>query len=201
MNNPFTKLTDVTDENGVLLGVKHSRNTEYGWQLCSYNYHDELNRILKIGRYRYLRKIKKNAHFFVTISLPPDSNLEEIKKVMERIVMKKWIQNQKWYYVFEQRGETMETAGDGLHIHLLILKNKKRKSQCLREIASTFKISKNFVDVREGNTEELYVKRLNYLKGDKNDKKLMKVKIDLLFRQNNNLRDIYTNGSLSCQTQ
>lgn len=196
MNNPFAKLTDVCDEFGVKLGIKHSRySTEYGWQLCSYNYHDELNKILKIGRYRYLRKIKNNCnHYFITISLPHITDIEALVRIMERVVMKKWIQNNTWYYTYEQRGETEETCGEGLHIHLLILKNK-RKSQVIREISNTFKIAKNYVDVREGKTEQSYNTRLEYLKGKKIDSKLDRVYIDRLFRQKKNLLDIYTNAT------
>lgn len=201
--NPFTKITDLRDENGVLLGVKHSWHDEYGWHLCHYSFHNEIHRILQIGNYRFLRKNReKKLHYFITISYD-DRDIEVIMKSMERVVRKKWITD--YYYVVEQRGITEETCGEGIHVHLLISKNGKRKSQVIREIASTTKLAKNFIDIQEGKTANIYERRKDYMLGKKEGLvKQNRVKFDALFRQKNNLKDIYTNAiqiSSSHETQ
>ena len=202
MENPFLKLTDVTDEDNVNLGIKHSWHDEYGWHLCHFNFQDDLHRCLKIGRYKHLRKKSETKqHYFITISFPPNQNLPKLLKSMEKIVSKKWIKDNTWYYSIEQRGENMEELGKGIHVHLLVLKNK-RKSQVLRECASTLKLPNHFIDVRVGQTLASYNTRLNYIKGiKKDDYKLVRCELDKLFRSNNNLLDIYTNASQSPSNQ
>lgn len=179
---------------GTYLIDKHTWFNDFGWNICISAFQEDTERILKIGRYRYLRKPKNKAHYFITISLET-SSLEDIRKAIQRTLKKCWIVNNTWYYCIEQRGDSQETMGRGLHIHLLILKNK-RKSQVIRELAGTFKIKSNFIDVRFGETEELYLRRIFYLKGEKKESKLDKVKYDILFRQKNNLDPYYTNGKI-----
>lgn len=191
--NPFLKVTDLRDENGVLLGVKHSWQDEYGWHLCHYSFHNDIHRILQIGKYRFLRKNReKKQHYFITISYDK-RDIADIMISMEKVTRKKWIT--EYYYVVEQRGTSISTCGEGIHVHLLINKNGKRKSQVIREIASTTKLQKNFIDIQEGKTAVIYERRKDYMLGKKEGiLKRNRVEFDVLFRQKNNLRDIYTNA-------
>lgn len=141
-----------------------------------------------------IRRKNKNYCRFITISLPPTFTLIQVQKTMSAVLKKKWITT--YYYCLEQRGKTLDTMGDGLHIHLLILnpENSKRKSQIVRELAGTFRIAKNFIDVKQGGEID-FDKFLTYMRGEKKDEtKLDAVLINVKWRQKNNLDLIYTNA-------
>lgn len=142
------------------------------------------------------RQINNHYHQFITISLPPvfKDNLDQLKEKMAKLVKWKWIGIYTWSV--EQRGTSLETLGEGLHIHLLNKpKAKKRPSHIIREVSQLFKIKKNFVDVDTKNDLEIYNTRQAYIRGNKVDTKLDKVKMDYLFRKNKNLCNVYTNAT------
>ncbi len=149
-----------------------------------------------------LRRIRKNrdkrkgntAHVFITISFP---DTKGILGKHGKIGKKKWVSQNEYHYSIEQRGDTVETMGKGMHIHILIKDLRKRRSHIIRELASTFNIKKNFIDVRQSNKAGLYEIRKNYIMGVKTQDKMKKVAIDRIFRQKNNLRQYYTNGEAS----
>lgn len=145
------------------------------------------------------RKVSKNYCRFVGVSFPPDLSVIEIQRRFSNVLKKKWLKDTPYHYVFEQRGKIPADIGKGIHIHLLFKnpKQSKRQSQIIREFSSTLKISKNFIDVKQG-TQDDYTRFFAYINGDKQDEsKQDAVKMDVFFRRNNNLRNIYSNGSSS----
>lgn len=141
-----------------------------------------------------IRRKSKNYCRFITISLPPTFTLIQAQKTMSAVLKKKWINT--YYYCLEQRGKTLLQMGVGLHIHLLIVnpEDSKRKSQIVRELAGTFRIAKNFIDVQQGGEID-FQKFLTYMRGDKKDAdKLEAVAINVKWRQKNNLQLLYTNA-------
>lgn len=157
-----------------------------------------------LSKIKHMESLKKssgpNYHRFITVSFPPCWRLIDIQKLWKKVLNKCWIG--EYIYSYEQRydgGLTKhKSIGDGLHIHLLV-KNyvngvSKRKSEIIREISSTLNIEKNFIDVRNGN-EELYLKRIDYIKGKKSGEvKNKRMFYDAKFREDNNLSNYYTNA-------
>lgn len=150
------------------------------------------------------RKKKKNAKFvFMTISHSSNQNLETIQRYHKSLISKKICKLSDYYYSIEQRGETLATLGDGLHTHIIIKilpqfrKNGNyQKSRLIKETSNTFKIQKNYVDVKFLYSQEDFLRVLNYISGNKKEQhKKEKVKMDILFRQNKNLDKLYSNAS------
>jgi len=147
-----------------------------------------LNKDLKNGicKFKELQNLYNQTttkiQYFITIS-----SLEIDFKIIEQSLKKKYIIN--WTYSLEQGGDTIETMGKHPHIHMLITTNQKIKlSRLISEFGKTFKLEKNFIDVKtvfDGEGIE------DYLNGNKEDKKQMKCKFDMLWRQKNNYLDRY----------
>lgn len=139
---------------------------------------------LLIEAYKHSCKVDKPSSYLVTVSL---QSVDEVKALMA--FNKKWIDQSKSYYVFEQRGNSEETIGQGPHIHYCLkCKSTKKKSEVIREMASTFKVSKNYVDVRPITSDNVnkYLLDIKPTK-EKQDKQLY----DVIWRERLNLRKYY----------
>lgn len=165
------------------------------------------------GKYKeawdILHEIKKDnkegmhcQYALVTVNPKEESDedpdwLRSFVAKVEKAVTKKWI---KWYmYCFEQRG-TSEGCdlGRGVHAHILVHYDRKRKSQIEREFRSTFKKfigNDQHVNVKL-TTDKLYKNFISYIKGESKSKvgsKKAKHVSDELWRQMFALQNLYTN--------
>ncbi|AXH77931.1 MAG: putative replication initiation protein [Cressdnaviricota sp.] len=136
--------------------------------------------------------------YWITINPKPDTKLDVFLKLLEKSINKKWID--KYYYNIEQRGETLENIGTGLHSHMLIVPSShKRKSEVHREFHSTFKAivgNKLHVHIQDF-PDNIIQDKLDYLNGLKWDgEKQTKINMDINFRLNNKLNIIYTNAEI-----
>lgn len=129
-------------------------------------------------------KPSKEKTYFITIGfkkgITPKDTIEVIKKGMS----KKWIIN--YSIAHEQRGETLETMGEGYHIHVLAkVEPKKKKCEMIRELANTFKSyveGDNYIDIRPVTNNVENVEK--YMQGEKKDaNKKPKAEIDKVFNQ------------------
>jgi len=136
----------------------------------------------------------KSQFLFITINPKPTVNLIDFLKVCEKCCIKSWIN--KYCYVIEQRGETLEELGKGFHMHMLIDKGDYRFSHARREFVSTFNKycdtsnigCFNFASVKE---EDLR-KRQTYITGKKADEtKHKKQEMDIPFRERYGIRSYY----------
>lgn len=140
------------------------------------------------------RKSGDISNWFVTLNWKPDVNLSDVKIRINKVLKKKWIS--EYYYTFEQRGESEEECGKGIHTHMLLIDTGKTiPAQVKREIYSSVKSyvgNINHVDVRK--VEKDWIEdKLQYMSGEKWDEgKDLKCKIDVLFRQRNNLKEMYS---------
>ncbi len=150
---------------------------------------------------------KKYKNYFITITSTPETDklkfINGCKKLLDNAVI------DRGYMVFEQRGETMETVGKGLHCHLLLIREKYTHSKFSRrlleqliklEINETYKSYKQLLKLANLNSspfsfqnikDETVPKKLNYIQGNKNDEKLTKVEFDKVFRKTFDLQVIY----------
>lgn len=156
-------------------------------------------------RFNYLKELRDecNNSFWLLLTLrPKDETLERLTELTNKVVAKKWLQD-KCFWVFEQKGETVETMGDGMHVHILTKlegmvhgKRKKTKKQCLDEVIATckafnFNIEDNCIDAKVGPKRDL-PKVVNYLTGEKSsDKKHKAQEIDVLWREKNGITSLY----------
>lgn len=130
-----------------------------------------------------LRGIKK--HMFVTISLP--------KKMYDYGAIPKLIGNFQndymsgSYFCIEFAGKDL---GFHPHIHMLIPRLVDR-TRLIRDLSKKFNIGKNFVDIGLRDNS-LYLQRLDYIKGNKRDKKIPQVEEDKLVRMKYELKDFYS---------
>lgn len=147
---------------------------------------------------------KKKELKFVFLTISHSSNLENVLKHHDLMKSKKIMKLSNYYYSIEQRGETLADLGQGLHSHIIIkvlpkyLKNGNyQKSRLVKETANTYKVEKNFIDVKFIYTDADFDRTLKYISGIKKDKsKQLKVEMDKVFRSNNNLDIVYTNAKV-----
>lgn len=154
------------------------------------------------------KRTGKYKNYFVTITTPPETDklkfIDGCKKLFDNAVI------DRGYMVFEQRGETIETVGDGLHCHMLLTRKdiynhskftNRYLSQLIKlNINIKYKNVKQLLKLANLNSspfsfqnikEETVEKKLNYIQGNKNDEKLTKVQFDKVFRKKFDLQTIY----------
>lgn len=152
----------------------------------------------RVVRPRLSKKPKKENLIWVTINPAPTTKLGDFLGKLEKASTKAWIKT--YWYNIEQRGETLETAGSGLHSHFLIIsKNYKRISQVRDEFYNTFKSligNKKHVCVKSYPLSMLQDK-IDYLEGKKwDDDKQTKIAVDNYFREKNKLPLLYNNNAV-----
>lgn len=112
------------------------------------------------------------------------------------MVRKNWIS--RYDYVFEQRSETVDEI-KGVHCHMLLEYRKdKRNSEVIREIANTVKKIVDTSNYHLFNTKfigyEEFLRKQKYITEAKADiAKHAKQAVDIIFREKNNLKSLYTN--------
>jgi hypothetical protein len=146
--------------------------------------------------YNSNKKMKEELQdfYFITINPRPNTDVEEFKSHVLGIWNWCWIQ--KMYVVLEQRGDTPETRGNGLHAHVLIEKCNNEWGKINTQIRDKFKKFcdspyENTINVKSKKREWLNDK-LDYIKGLKTDHgKPDKVIQDQLWRENLQIKPIY----------
>lgn len=167
----------------------------------------ELQDYLESMKSIYSYTVQSISATFITINAQPDTELETLQLMMSDITKSFSRKNMSWItdcsYVYEQRGTNTADIGKGLHIHLLIRFNP---SKYLSDVTKHIKyyIRKHGVisqrnlrnpaifNVKSVKFLDEYERKQDYLSGHKVDSKSEKVKYDKLFRQQNNLSDIYS---------
>lgn len=145
-----------------------------------------------------------NGMGFFTFNFMPEVTLGSAIVFMKNIISKKWMTETEYIYCYEQRGMTIPTMGEGLHVHILFKKQKgKSPFHYKRECYSTFK---KFTEIPE---DILFAKhflfvpiswkqdKIDYINGikkkDPDGTKALKVRFDVIFREKNNLEKVYSN--------
>ena len=153
------------------------------------------------------KRRSKYKNYFITLTTPPktDKNkfIDGCKKLFNNAVI------DRGYMVFEQRGETVDTVGDGLHCHLLVMREKYTHSKFSNRLLNQLiklNINENYKSVKQlfklanlssspfsfqNIKDETVEKKLAYIQGNKNDEKLLKVQFDTVFRKKFDLQEIY----------
>lgn len=155
-----------------------------------------------IEKYKFLQKqeeIKENSKYvFITINPNAFITLLDFINKINKMMAKKWITN--YLYVYEQRGEHLGELGKGFHFHLILQKPKtKSYAHMLRELSNSANSvcdSSNFhfFNIKSISEEECQ-RKIIYITGSKADaSKHLKQEMDIIWRQNNNLKSFYNIG-------
>lgn len=135
--------------------------------------------------YRCYDLLNQRRHQFITVALPNDYSLT---KLVEQITNKL-----KYDYLIGAfvRVENFSDTGENLHLHIL-KDGIYSKTKIIRDLSRKFKVEKNFINVKTSNKEIDYENRKNYIFGNKKDTgKQDNVEKDILWRQNNDINEIY----------
>ncbi len=143
------------------------------------------------------KKVRHGANFtWITISVKTSTKPRAFFTAVAKFVEKKYVED--WFYVFEQRSEQESTAGCGLHCHMVASYKKylyldEFKRNVFRHFAAFATTAAVWIKYIK---EEFIANRVNYMSGDKFEKKLMKVSIDRIWRQSlkPKIEDYYTNN-------
>lgn len=191
-----TRLFTKYNNNLLKLGTHPSKDLQ-----ALYNVTEEQDKLLKA-------KENPNAYGFFTFNF--DSSKIDLGKAivfMKDIMLKKWLKTNEYYFCYEQRGMSLDTMGQGLHVHLLFKKPQGKSPQhCKRECWSTFKkycglkeddvFDKHFLFVPDSWKQD----KIEYISGikkkDPDGTKAIKVKFDRIYREKNSLKDIYSNNQV-----
>lgn len=157
----------------------------------------EFDRVCNIGidlMNRFSNKVKTindnngDRWYFITVRPPHDTNWETFKSDCESFC-DKW--NYKWIectYVFEQKGESMESLGHGFHWHMRFATAMINyyPSHILRDLAKHFNyVARNCIKVESIKSLE---RCIEYMQGDKkSDAKAIAVAHDAIWRDRNGI--------------
>ncbi len=155
---------------------------------------------------RVNQKISKNYLGFFTLNFSQGIPLPEIEKCIAKVITKKWLT--KWWYCYEQRGESIETAGDGVHIHFLFYRGSKRPCACKSEILNSYNHLQGRPLRKVMDNDMLFYPfeflddKIAYMSGHKWDEdKQKKIEIDKMFRDKNKLKNLYSSEDLNLEIE
>lgn len=148
-------------------------------------------------------KKNNNLHVFITVNLKPGATLEQLIKKTEKLVKRQCFVEPA-YWVFEQRGGSQDTMGDGVHLHCLLTRKVEVSTfHIRRNIQNTFK---NLVGQIKTNTvlniqfigDDFYQDKKDYILGTKTgiaangQLKSVKQNFDKTWRLQKNLEPYYS---------
>lgn len=132
--------------------------------------------------------------YFITVNPKPDITLDMLMKHVHNFCSRRSVRD--YFYSIEQRGETEETMGNGIHSHILVEWNKKDNKyikqflfeSCKRIVGSNMPQILNIRRI----TKNVFQDKLDYLNGIKWDtEKDLKIKYDIKFREINKISPLY----------
>ena len=156
-----------------------------------------------------LKKLKKSGvelekdYYFLTVNPKPTVNLEEFHKLIQKAISKKWISY--YLYVIEQRGETLDEIGKGIHTHIIFNKGIKH-CKVIKEMSNTFKSvcdTSNYHLFNISNIgDEEKKRKIEYITGTKADEeKHLKQSMDVIYRQQNGLKSYYISANILLRSE
>lgn len=131
-------------------------------------------------------------YWFITIR--PNSNLvtfKDFKDIVFKFVKRSCFV--EYTLSFEQKGVSMETLGNGFHVHIIAKMKQRSKGEVLRDTKSTFKncTAPNCIEVLLCKNPETLIQGylIDYESNDEH--KIVTKDWDTIWRKNENIEDIY----------
>lgn len=147
---------------------------------------------------------RKDTHIFLTVS-PPDEYFSKKKgspldfiKLIQKQCERKFVKD--YEFCIEQRGMTKKEIGKGIHAHILFKRDlnfkpgiiKRDLRNGLSKVYLKAKVLDYNFNFKKCGTEFAELRRA-YMRGEKNDEKDAKCKMDPHFRKRWGIKDIYSN--------
>lgn len=192
---------------------KHKQILQLEWDLDMIGPHSQMIKDhleeLKIRRKHQLAEKRLDKYIFLTISQDKydftnnynTDNRDKLLQIIDKQCNRKFINT--YHYVIEQRGTVKENnIGKGCHIHLLFERKLEYKPAIIkRDLKSGFKklflrpssLNNNSIFNFKKCGEEYYLKRLEYIKGNKEEDKQQKCEADKIFREKLKIKEYYSN--------
>lgn len=176
-------VSDFMDDGSLPMGIKLSK---------------ELDEVMTR---QFIQNSTKSPYLMLTINIKPGVTLDELDKVVKKLIKKKSIKY--WEYVYEVRAEEEKGVYTGLHCHMLLEYHDKPysfkkgvkntcKNICNVDVPSIL----NFKHV----DMELVPDKHQYLLGEKQDAKLAGVNLTNEWRESIGIEAMYeSNPPLPCR--
>lgn len=135
------------------------------------------------------RNITKPRNVLLTVNVKPGVSFEELRAKVEKFVNRTIIKH--YHYAYEIRKE----GGEGLHCHMM-LRYDCKPYDLKRSAQSTFNSvcqvkNPSILNIRWVEDEDVQSK-IEYLSGNKQDKKIIAVKLTLEWRKKHGIKDLYS---------
>jgi len=151
--------------------------------------------------YNDIEKLAEKAQDFFLITINPKEEFWTGDKFNHLYNLALKLPNYKWvneiYWFFEQRGETAEDMGKGVHIHFVLTKHKTERRRLIDNMTSCFgavcgEPFVNTINVKNKKFEWLNDTLNEYLIEQKKDsEKINKVETDAVWRKEKNIEKKY----------
>lgn len=180
------------------LGIEQAIDPDAEFQRCLDEELVFMTRAMDIGlTYFAMAKARLSTEtsdrpYMLSVRPPPTTNWMVFKHTTETFVAK-WKDSWTNYeYAFEQKGETLDTLGQGFHVHIIITTNKANyyPSHILRDAKKAWHyVASNCIQV---DTLKNLAKAKGYIRGDKaQDEKQGAVAMDSVWREKIGIKEIY----------
>ncbi len=147
------------------------------------------------------KKLAEKAQDFFLITINPKEEFWTGDKFNYLFNLALKLPNYKWvkeiYWFFEQRGETAEDMGKGVHIHFVLTKHKTERRRLIDNMTSCFgavcgEPFINTINIKNKRVEWLQDTLNEYLIEQKKDSdKINKVETDAVWREEMTLKNMY----------
>lgn len=132
--------------------------------------------------------------YWITVNPKPDVDIQLVLKCVLNFCKRKAVKD--YHFSIEQRGESEEEIGKGIHSHILVKWDRKQNKYVKQFLIESVKrlvgnYSPAILNIRRI-TSDIYQDKLDYLDGKKwDEEKDIKIKWDKIYRERNNILCIY----------
>jgi uncharacterized protein YqgV (UPF0045/DUF77 family) len=201
------QMVDRIHEEEVIKGFRMAVRTTASRYFQDLLLHGEMDEILPA--ITQLRKHHKDVvgeknypwwHLTINVNykvVPQEMALKKLHKFLEKAFIKQYV------YTIEQRGETDEEIGKGLHFHILVEQNARDLSTFKTGVKNSFnKIcdvsNREILCFKPKVDEQAFKDCYRYLHGIKVDEeKQQRIEIDKKFREKNDFQKIYKSSNFN----
>lgn len=201
--NFYTLASNLNKKRGKLINFYSNLNSEDPYEAADADLMREFRINCKLGlklmnEFKCLIKEISDNSYFITIRPNENKiNLNNFHMKVKEFLHKKFVIS--YTYSLEQKGLTIDTLGQGFHVHIVCNTTHSEKKRCLHAVQKFFidSTASNCIDVKTTKNGKNIIDEylINYKSDDGH--KIVTKEMDKLWRTNNGLKEIYSNISSS----